>query len=200
MLFLTGNSGVCFSAAVSIFELSSTFHYQKCSFRMKSESFRNRKFTLEGIYMCCLMVVCCIGLFKAVELCWINSYQNEMRVSTLFLSFMVMCVKFLRIREQADSCLSNLNFYLRGKHYKPDHLYLFIFSYFPGFSWVFPFKESLNGVHDTVVQNASIAAESKLHLALAEAYEKQCLPWSLRTTHLLWLWLFCFLTDFLLVV
>lgn len=99
-----------------------------------------------------------------------------MRVSTLFLSFMIMCVEFLQIREQADSCLSNLNFYLRGKHYKPYHLYLFIFSFFLGFSRVFPFKESLNGVHDTVVQNASIAAESKLHLTLAEGYEKQCLP------------------------
>lgn len=86
---------------------------------------------------------------------------------------MIICVEFLQISEQTDNCLSNLNFYLRSKYYKLDHLYLFIFSSFPGFSL---FKESLNGVHDTVVQNSSVAAESKPHLALAEAYEKQCLP------------------------
>lgn len=88
-------------------------------------------------------MVCCTILFKAVELCWIISYQNEMRASTLFLSFMITCAELLQIREQADSCWSNLNFYLRGKHSKPDYLCLLIFSYFPGFSWVFPFQGKL---------------------------------------------------------
>jgi len=39
IFLLPGNCGVSSSAAVSVSELSSTFHYQKSSLRVKTESF-----------------------------------------------------------------------------------------------------------------------------------------------------------------
>lgn len=109
-----------------------------------------------------------------------------MSVGILYLSFIITCVEFPQMRVRADGCLRNLSFYLRallrGKHHKPDDLYLFIFS------WFFLLKESWNGAWDAVVQNASVAPESKLHVALADACEKQYLTWSVCTTHSPVLW------------